>query len=116
MSLGIERTSAVPVQPVPTSLVSTEAKQVPVTVSGQDLSGIAFVDNCNTIAIARNGAVVPLVRALGADQELYIRYGARERLVRVIRHSEPGIYELCFLKSEPQFWGSALNTFAKTDF
>ena len=111
MSLaGIEGATEFPAGPPPTGLVSCEVMQLPVTVSGQDLKGIAFVDNCKTVAIAHNGAIVTIERTLGADQELFLRYETRERLARVISHSEASNYGLCFTKNDPQFWGTAVTS------
>ena len=108
MSLtGTEGSSESAARPLVSELVAGQVARLAVTVSGHDLKGVAFVDDCSTSEIGPNGAVVTLARALGVDQELFLKYGSRERLVRVVGHSGND-YELCFAVSEPQFWGTAL--------
>jgi hypothetical protein len=83
--------------------------QLPVTISGHDLNGLAFVDQCSTTAIAPNGAIVMIARNLAGEQELFIRHGSRELLARVTGHSGTGNYGLFFVAPDPQFWGAALS-------
>ncbi len=107
--VGFQSAGEYPVQPIPTALDSCQIRQLPVAVSGQDLTGIVFVDECSTTAIAPNGAIVTVNRPLGAGQVVFLRYGIRERLAQVIGHSAGGNYGLCFLRSEPEFWDTALH-------
>ena len=94
-----------PARPDPQTLTSCQVVQVTVTISGQDVSGIAFVDQCNTIAIADKGVIVMIGHPLAVEQEVFIRHGDREVLAHVIGHSGVGNYGLQFISANPGFWG-----------
>jgi hypothetical protein len=96
------------VRPLDQELTSCKVVEVHVTVSGQDLSGEAFVDQCKTIAVAHNGGIVTINRTLGIEQEVFLRHGDQELVSRVTGHSGLGNYGLCFSRPDPEFWGDIL--------
>jgi hypothetical protein len=81
---------------------------LPVSISGHDLAGVAFVDNCRTIAVAANGAIVTVNRTLGTEQEVFLRYKDQEVVAHIGGHAGAGNYGLCFAVSDPGFWGNVL--------
>jgi hypothetical protein len=103
-SARVENGSEFPVRPVGPGLVSRQLVDLSVTISGQDLHGIAFAEECHTRAIAENGVVVITSRSLAADQEVFIQHDSRGRLARVIGQCNGDNYELCFTENDPSFW------------
>jgi hypothetical protein len=81
---------------------------LPVSVSGHDLAGVAFVDCCRTIAIAANGAIVIVNRTLGTEQEVFLRHKDQEVMAHVVGHSGAGNYGFCCAAPDPGFWGDIL--------
>jgi PilZ domain len=105
----LERSPHFPPRPAGQELTACKVVEVQVAVTGEDVMGKAFVDTCNTVAVARNGAIVVVSRSLASEIEVFVRYGTRELLARVVGRAG-GNYGLLFTAPDPDFWGTLLET------
>ena len=100
--------SADPLFPARHALTFCQLLETTVTITGNDLSGETFVDQCTTIAVAHDGLIVRIARALALEQELFVRLDSRELLARVMNYSRDGTYGLSFDTPQPGFWGTLI--------
>jgi hypothetical protein len=98
-----------PVFPVRHALTFCQLLETTVSIAGHDLSGEAFVDECTTIAIAHDGLIVRIARALALEQEVFVRVQNREMLALVMSYSREGTYGLSFDTPRPAFWGNLID-------
>lgn len=59
-------------RPATKDLICCKVVEVPVSVSGHDLAGVAFVDSSKAIAVAHNGAIITVGRTLVTEQEVVL--------------------------------------------
>lgn len=90
------------------ALTFCQLAETAVELSGNDLSGEVFVDEYTTLAIAHDGLILRMRRALAPDQEVFVRYRNREVIARVMSYSRDGTYSLSFDAPEPGFWSGII--------
>ena len=81
---------------------------LPVEVVGDDLEGLSFFDNAQTVTISRHGATIKLKRRLVPDQylTLVVKKPVQVRVLgRLAERADGCVYAVAFEKpSEPSLW------------